>query len=579
LTGTLIDDPDAFEVASRTARELIGLDLIATIASARDSHTSSSVPLGVFDLVRAFGRVEAWIAALRAGQQPSDPADLVRFGMVCHILNTAAAFGNSDHFYGRLRDTLKGDQLDQFEDVLFEGEVAVYWSEQMEATDIAFGPPSGHPDLWVTLLRNGAHLRLALECKRIQTVATEMRRLNEVAVTLEVGYQQILEKPSPLKCIIWLHQPVENSDVPVMLESIRALASALPADSTEDQWITCGSLDGAFQISLAQLGRAAKFQTPGPIISDVPAEPIFLPRVEVQRRNGDNFVSRVKSLLSVRSDQHPNRIRSVRDNVSEAIDQLADYLPGQLGVVAIRIPPPRALGDLWEAERAVRGSLVRKAADHVALVVFFWAEGKTDSVAVGDPSADTHNTTVVSHSFRRYFISNSACRLRCDQIDSQESVFAQPPTAFVRDFPSGDIRPIDPAQLAAMEEGGDLPPMIAEALDKVGGLPEDSGEACAYMKFKRSLRTELGDGLLGVIKAGKRQFRIFMQADAHLRVVEITGGMVRAGATIDLRAWLSQDELGLVLSWHLKGFSVSLWCADEVSRVSAMSSRVAPVAL
>lgn len=580
MRGTPICSAEDFAASAERALDLLGRDLVARLISSPSPNSGDSAPLGVFDVVRAFTRVEAWTQALREQQSSEDFTALVRFAMMCQVISRSASFAGAEDFLKRLRDALGARVMDQFEEVLFEGEVAIYWLDQMRAVSVEFGPPSGHPDLWVVLAIGTATIRVAIECKRIQPVGTDERQLGVAANDIDKGFQAITASRGAVKCILWLHRPLRSTETAALLADIDKLAAILPTHAPSDSWLTFGERNGTYQVSLARLGHASEFQTPGPQVEDVPAEPIIISRTQARRTEEGSVESRVTSLLSVRSDQLASRTGNLRDNVNRAFDQLASYSPGEIGVVAVRIRRPRALGDLWEADRALRASLIRKAADHVALAVLFWDETGSDRepIDASDP-ANQGSVVYVSYSLKPYFVANPAAGLRFDQIDSLRSVFPDPPSAFVRDPTSGDIRPIDPVQLAEIEAGADLPPIIAEALLQAGDMPEQEGDGTLYWKLGGPLRTQLRDGLIGAIKAGGRQFRAFLESSAHLRVVEIEKGTVKAVATIDVRAWLAQDELGLVLSWTSDGFRAALWCPDEVSSVKAESYRVRPVVL
>jgi hypothetical protein len=575
IKGTPIDSADAFAASAIHALDLLGRDLVAGLYESPSTNAEGSPPLGVFDVVRAFGRVEAWTQALREQQRSDDVTDFVRFAMMCQVVTRSATLPGAENFLQRLRDALAARALDQFEEGLFEGEVAIYWLDQMHAVSVEFGPPSGHPDLLAVLAIGSARIRVAIECKRIQPVGSDERQLGITAEEIDKGLQAITASRGALKCILWLHRPLPSTEAAVLLAEIDKLAATLPAHASSDSWITNGESTGAYQISLARVGHASEFQTAGPQIEDVPAEPVLISRAQVRHTEEGAVESRVTSLLSVRSDQLANRIGNLRDNVNNAIDQLAVYSSGEIGAVAVRIRPPRALGDLWEADRALRASLVRKAANHVALAVLYWDESgsQREPLDVSDP-ANPASVVYVSYSLKPYFVANPAARLPFDQIDSQRSTFPDPPSAFVRDPATGDVRPIDPVQLAEIEAGADLPPMVAEALLKAGDMPEHEGEATLYLKLHGPLRTQLRNGLIGAVKAGKRQFRAILESSAHLRVVEIENRAVKAVVTIDLRAWLAQEELGLVLSWTPGGFRAALWCPDEVSSLKAASCRV-----
>lgn len=574
IEGTPIGSPDDFAALADRTRELIGSDLIAQLVQS----SGSNPPLGVFGTVRCFAKVEEWKEALRAEQPVPDVGILIRFAMLCHVVNRCSVLAGAEHFLRQIRDALASQSFDQFEAALFEGEVAIYWLDQMRATSVEFGPPAGHPDIWATLQLGASAVRIAIECKRLQAVSDEVRRLQGLADDLEGSYKATVESHGPLKCIVWLHQDVSLQDSAPLKRSIAELADRLPVRAEESAWTTSGEPSGSYQVSLARLGRASEFQSPGPVVDDVPAEPVLVVRSQMRRETEIRSTSRITSILALRSDRVASRIGNLRENLSRAIDQLSSRLPGEIGSVAIRIKPPRALGDLWEADSAVRASIVRKNAANVALVILFWDESETSRASLGSSDQAPQNSQVhAAHSLRPHFVSNPGAILRFDAIDSRPSRFPDPIEAFVRDAVSGDVRPISREMLEQISEGADLPQLIAGLASEAEEFPEDRGDATLYWKFQASLREILCDEILGILRAGRRQFRIFLEHAAHLRVIEIADKQVKAVATVDLRAWLDGDELGLVISWEEKSFKASLWRGDGCTSIAAASSRVPPV--
>jgi len=576
--GIPLDDPAEFAASARRAREAIGAATIDEAVADRGRGSAGTPPLGTFDVVQAFGRVDVWTLALERRVPPDDPIGMLRFAMICRIINRCASLQNAEHILLRMRDSLRGGDLDAFEAAFFEMETASYWLDQMGAVEVGFGPPSGHPDVWAAIMVGGGRLRLAIECKRVQPISSYLREFNTEAHTVEVAFDATVATHGPLKCIVWLHCPLEPPNSEHIAACVNGLASQLPADRPADEWITAGDHDGSYQVSVARLGAAAVFSSAGHSISDVPAEPTLFSRAESRRVSSTVVESRVKSLLGLRSDELPDRVGSLRANVSKAINQLSAHSPAEIGIVSVRIRRPSALGDLWEAERAVRGKLASQETDHVGLVVLFWDESETSlspETAVDNAGGGVERR--VAYSLRPYFVSNPACRLRFGHIDSRSTVFLDPPSAFVRDPVGGDLRPISPQDFDAVETGGDLPSDLAEAAARVGELPQEAGDATIYWRLAGPLGSHLDDVVMGVIRAGARQFRVFLDRTAHVRVIEITARAVRAVATIDVRAWLTQEELGLVLTWHPNGFVASLWFPDEQTRLKARSSEVRPV--
>lgn len=566
MEGTPVDDPADFEALARRVRAHISEDVLLRSREFRRAAESQGPALGTFDLASAFERVSVWVDSLRRREVPDDAADFLRFAHLCRTVDLCAGLRGGDEFLQRLRAALRSGQFGQFEDALFEGEVATYWLSQMRAASVEFGDPSGHPDLRARMVSPNIAVTVALECKRVQPVSTATRRLSVKVDALEKQFARISDAHGGLKCIVWLHTDPSEQLVNRLVAAVEQLASSLQPSSSG--WLTGGDMNGAFQVSLARLGAAAVRQDSEHVISDVPSHPVLVVRSEEVVGSGH----RVKSLLSVRSDKLPHRTGNLRENVLKAIDQLAHFSPGEIGMIAIRLRPPQAMGDLWETDRTVRGALAQRSAQHVALVAVFWDEQTTQVEEL-----ENGTERIAARSLRPYFIANSECRLRFDSIDSFASTFVTPPESFIRDPVTGDIRPISATELEVLEQGGDHSAEFEKALAGVGGLPEEAGATTLYFRLLDRLALQLKSGLIGSIRAGARQFRIMLEADGHLRAVEVRLRQLASVATLDLRAWYDANELCIVLNWDKEGFSLSLWHPDESIRVIARSSRLRAV--
>lgn len=177
MVGDTVDDPEQFRDMSKQLLELLGADAMSRAREQRRAVTKAALLLGTFDLTRALDRVEAWIESLLHRELVDDAADMLRFAFICRTVHRCATLPGGDTILSRLRASLRSGQFDQFEDVLFEGEVAVYWLEQMRAVSVHFGDPAGHPDLWTHMRGGNISVRIALECKRIQPISSAARQL------------------------------------------------------------------------------------------------------------------------------------------------------------------------------------------------------------------------------------------------------------------------------------------------------------------------------------------------------------------------------------------------------------------
>lgn len=444
----------------------------------------------------------------------------------------------------------------------------------MKAVDVGFGPPSGHPDVLATLQVDSICVQIGIECKRVQPTSEEERLLAKLGTDLDSFLQTIVADHGSIKVIVWLHQPAVHAfaSMEALVRSLKLALKTLPLEASSDHWSTTGDSDGLYQVSVARLGPAAEFQSTTINLPDIPAYPPLFCRFESTEIDG-NQATRVKSVLSLRSDRLPDRIGNLRANVNGAVDQLRNNASQNVGAIAVRIRPPSAHGDLWEADRAVRNSLIQKSAGHVTLVSLFWDE-KARQVENGVHHENSHRALMT---LATYTIENPSSYIRLSGIDSQHTYFPSPPLAFARDPISGVINSIDPDELAEIEAGGDLPTIISEALADLEDVSEAEDEVTFYVELSSPIESIPPNTLMGVVRAGQRQFRAFIDDSTNLRVFEISKAQIKAVATIDLRAWLAEDNITLIFSWSTGNFCVSIWYPDGLSCLKVTASKVRPL--
>lgn len=327
MKGTPVENPEQFAALARRVRELLGEDAISRARDLRRAAESEGLLLGMFDVPQAFERVSAWAQSLSRREAPDDSSEFLRFALLCMTVDTCAGLQGGNTFLERLRAALRSGQFDQFEDALFEGEVAAYWLNQMQAVSVQLGDPAGHPDLWAHMVGGDISLRVALECKRIQPTSTAARLLSLKVEEIEKRFAAFSEAQGGLKCIVWLHAEPSEAIGTRLLAAIERVSTMLPSSAAGSVWHTLGDEPGAFQVSVARLGVAAVHQKTEHRITDVPAEPVLVVRSEEIVGVGH----RVKSVLSVRTDRVPHRTGNLSENVLKAIDQLAPqsiFAPG-----------------------------------------------------------------------------------------------------------------------------------------------------------------------------------------------------------------------------------------------------------
>lgn len=209
-----------------------------------------------------------------------------------------------------------------------------------------------------------------------------------------------------MKVNVWFHRAAKQDDSEAVLALMKEVTESFAENSG---WQTRFTSDEGIQVSVSPLGSGGEYQQPEISVTDIEAVPILIPRAEIKHLE-DGMKVRMKSILSVRSDLARNRIGNLRSNVRTAIRQLRLINSGAApGIIALRIRPPRDLGDLYHTDREIRALLTREAADHVAIVAILWNEGdrheESVEVAEGPGKAIT-----AAYRLKPYFIGNPPMR-------------------------------------------------------------------------------------------------------------------------------------------------------------------------
>ncbi len=574
--GVDVADPETFRALARELRETLEDEWVRSeLASVDGSHPNKQP---VLDIVRAFERVPTWEAELEKRAGVSDANLFFRFTMVAHILSRARTVEGFEDFRDELRDLARARATDGFYDKVFEAEVAVYFADNMGAQWARFGPKAGHPDVWTGFPVLNTQLLLPTECKRISPQADHNRDIDTLSEQLDRHLRAICEKHGPLKAIVWLHGKVSAIPPSKLTMALEELGNGIGVAPTSLSWTTTADPEGAFQVSLARLGSAGEFQPPGIRVADVPAAPALVVRSEVRHKTETEIEVRMTSLLSLRSDRKPPPMGKFRDRLGEAIEQLCGLISPSPGAVALRIRPPRDLGDIFEHDRAVRARLASADAERVAFVVLFWnVSERVEGVETVAPDGETATEVTAAYHFRPYFITNPACPLRITGLDSFDQYFPGALPILIRDAESGALTPVTSEVIESMKKGTDVPQDLVRPSPTDEPFQESGGVATIAARFAVPLGELPGDGPLASIIAGRRQFRFVFDRDRQLRVVELWEGIPRAVSTIDLRAWWSEFKLCATVEWKADTFQAGVWLPDDKSRVVANSSRLRPI--
>jgi hypothetical protein len=489
--------------------------------------------------------------------------------MLCYTVVEASKKEDGQKFVDRARRLLRARQFEQFEDALFEAEAALYWDQQRPPVEsVQFARSGHHPDFWITARVGRCATRIPVECKRLQPHAPDETTLEMLGAYLAKELHDIVETLAPGRMIIWLHDdPVSFTREELVASLRRVVERAVTRNADKSQWTTECVLEGRVQISFALAGDDGELLPREIRIPDVPIRGPLHQILELKHDGTPHPPVRLHCVLSLRSDALPSRIGAFERNLYKAVQQIANAPTEIPGIVCMRLRPPRALGDLFEADGIVRRLLREKSCSHIALVALFWNED--ERIGEDARSADDRSAVRQMRHLKAHFISNPLSQLNFNAIDS--SVGAFPPFGngvMLRDPDTGSITPV--------------PERLFEALEKAVGLEgsdDDSGAATLYMKLAQPLPPNVELGGVGVIKAGKRAFVPFLSTDENLRVVEFRGRVANRQATLDLRALRGEHDLLVVVRWDGETWSVAARSNDAMDPILAQSVPVPRVFL
>ena len=504
------------------------------------------------------------LSDLEAGRTPTDPNVLLKLGFLAYIVSRCAAFPGGDRFVDKLRTQAHAETFKQFFDTLFEGEAAVYWSDQMGSTSVEF-PDAHNPDFLATITIAGHQFQFANECKRI--APQDQREVDQdgLGARLEQAVRDLHSIVGGMKVIVWTHVTTDQLDESALLEVLERLMHLAATSPSDPRWIAESAGDGTFQVSVSAAGEAGEFHARSIQVTDVPDVGPLRVSMETVHVANPPGPTRLKYIVSLRSDAVPNRVGNLEQRVGKAIEQLLGSGNGASGAINIRIRPPRGIGDLLEADQLVRKKLRSPAAARIGLVTLFWNEGERDesdlSKELGEPA---RQVTSKSH-LRAHFISNVPNPIDFSTIDSYAARFAGAQPPFIRDPETGSLMPVDPALFELIENASPVPNGAAES---------SVAQATVYIALTIPFPENVTRTIVQPVKTAHRTFVPWFDDQQHIRFIEFVDRKPIRVATIDLRAWSGATELLFWLDWSNEAWTVRIPSRDETSVVTVRSSAV-----
>lgn len=533
-------DPEQFGRVVDALIEIIGPDWLEPRIAALPPLSTGLPQTDGERLLRALSTYPAMVAALKSGQSPADPFAHLFLAMVGLVASQCARAPGGEQFARKLRDLARANQFSGFFDTLFEGEAALYWRDQMRAESIEF-PDTSHPDFWATLRFEQVDPRIANECKRISPGDPKELAREALSARLEKELREVWSTDGALKVVVWLHVPTEEIDENELLGELRRVVA--DSHGVPGAWFTGGEPKGSFQISVALAPKEGEWAEREIRIDDVPAVGPLRMCVETRYLGKAQDPTRLKYVLSVRSDVLPNRIGAFEKNLVKAVGQLTQTTVAATGAINIRIRPPRALGDLFEADAIVRRVLRDMEADHVALTVLYWNEAERQEEPWQTVDDHTQREVLARYSLKTHFIAGSARHVDFRAIDSAEGRFPSHDGILMRDPETGSLAPVDKEILTFVEQQRE---------------EIDDNAATIYIALNEPFRQGLGRQVVRAVKAGTRVFLPMFDDALHFRVIEFEGWRPVRVATLDMRAWEGECELLFHLRWTTDHWTVAV---------------------
>ena len=538
-TGIDFGDAERFGRAVEALVQILGEDWLDQRIAALRPLSSGVRPDDGDRLLRALSEYPAMLEAIRLRQRPPDSDAHLFLAMAAMVAAQCARSPGGERFAKKLRDLARADQFSKFFDTLFEGEAALYWREEMRAESIEF-PQANHPDFWATVRLQETPVQIANECKRVSPSDLQELAREALAVRLDEEVRRLWATHGALKVIVWLHAPTTGIDEAGLLDVLRCTAA--DARKIPSAWCTAGAPTGEFQVSVALAPEQGEWAEREIKVEDVPAVGPLRICIETRYLGKPQDPARLKYVLSIRSDILPNNIRAFERNLVDAVRQLTgSNSAGVTGAANIRIRPPRALGDLFEADAIVRRILRESSAAHVGLVILYWNETKRQEGEWRAVEDHTERDVQASYTLQTHVIAGTPRPIDFRSIDSATQRFPPHDGVVMRDAETGSLAPISKEVLAFLD-------------DNSQEINDDA--ATIYLSLKEPFPQNVSREVTGAIKAGSRVLVPVFDDTRHMRVIEFEDWEPVRVATLDLRAWEGERELLFHVRWTVNGWTV-----------------------
>ncbi len=507
-----------------------------------------------------------WLDQLEQGKQNAEARRLLAIASVCEVLNTTALLPGGERRIKRLRSLLRSRAFDAFEDLLFESEVALHWLELEGYVRGVEFPVEHHPDLWMHLLTTSGMHEVPIECKRLNRSTVADMTVGHITSRLHEMLESRLGKDSAFRFIVWLHTTPDAVD----LDEIVGVASHLARQIMErelpgNKWLSDSTREGQAQVSVASLAEYSALEKRQIAVTDMPVGVPALNmivRAELIHDGTQNPPIAARIVLAVRSDVLPPLIGALERNLFKAIGQLEKSAKSNPGIVAIRMPSHRGLGDLYESDQIIRRVLRERDLNHVALVVLYWiAENEMSS-----PSEDgsVHRSTV-ERLLDAHFVSNPSAVCSWETPDDFQDRFGNIDGTPLRDVESGSLVPFPREYFDAIERTDSLEVPI----DFVGLIK-------LQLELSEPLPPADDLGIIGIVRVQERALVVALGKDENLWITEIHQQLPTRSAVIDLRAFRGMRQFRFGILLQPDGWAAMIKSADGETKVLASSVRLRP---
>lgn len=144
-----LSDPSVVGNLAKVLREVFGPAQVEEALRQISEQDSTAPPLEIF---RGFSMLDSWLAGLTGGMEPPQIDLMLRFCATALTVRGAGGLENAGAWLGDLSKKAFQHDPALFYEALFEGEFADLWVKQAarRSNSSAFGPRSGHPDVWVS---------------------------------------------------------------------------------------------------------------------------------------------------------------------------------------------------------------------------------------------------------------------------------------------------------------------------------------------------------------------------------------------------------------------------------------------